>query len=496
METRTLAGIGILSLVLFACDGDKGIGDDTGTGGDGGGPADGGGTDGGAPTGDDCGDDIATACDFVIDSEKGIAEMEEVISEAGDRDFFKLSLGAGTSIAVGTLAYADDGDMEPDTVLRLYDSAGTLLATNDDMPFRLQETDSALYFQAPTDGDYYFEVLEWGDWDGSDANGGDSYEYRLVAYEILQIDPEPDNNDFASIDAYTDAKNYVYYGNSWTADGSLPYQFFGDIDEVGDTDLFPISWEPKEDVRVWCQYSIWPTWLGDLQPTMALYDEDGNLLAQNDSSVYNLDRYTYYQGAVMVEDQGVVFGMQPEMNYYLEVGDLSGSSGVGTFYPGLMQCYNWNTEVVTVEEDDGDNNLVVLSSDIIMNEGTDGTSWFGYLAGGINTLDNPVDELDSWRITAGGTGGSLDGKVLNIVLQSQGLGQMLDTAITIYADDGSTVLTSSTSNSFDDNGDPAIEGFEIDADTTSIYVVVEAEDAMDVPDANQYLAFIWVSEPE
>ncbi|MCK6504389.1 PPC domain-containing protein [Myxococcota bacterium] len=506
MDTRTLAGIGILSLVLFACDGDKGIDDDgTSDGGatDGGGDGGGDGGDGGdgGTSGDDCGGDIASACDFQIDAKAGYAQADEVIAEEGDRDFFKMSLGAGQSIAVGTIAYAADGDMEPDTVLRLYDSAGTLLATNDDMPFRLQETDSALYFQAPTDGDYYFEVLEWGDWDGSGGNGGDSYEYTLIAYEVVQLDPEPDNDDFASVVAYTKAGNYVYYGNGWTEDGSLPYQFFGDMDAAGDTDLFPIDWTLKEeDERVWCQYSVWPTWLGDFQPSFALYDGDGNMVAQNDSPVYSLDRYYYYDGAVMMADQGVVFGEMGEVGggqtYYLEVSDLGGMSGVGTFYPGLMECYTWNTEVVTVEDIDTDNNLPALSRDVLMNESSDGTAWYGYMVGGINAMGIPADELDSWRISSAGTGGSLDGKILNIVLQSKGVGQFLDAAITVYEDDGTTVLTSASSNTFDDNGDPAIESFEIDSDTASIYVVVEAEDAAMVPDANQYLAFIWISEAE
>lgn len=493
MDLRTLAGFGLLALVLAACDGDKGIDggtDDGGTddGGDGG-TGDGGTGDGGTG-GDDCGGDIASACDFQIDDKTGGVEMEEVIGEAGDRDFYKISLGAGEMVAVGTLAYANDGDAEPDTVLRLYDSAGTLLATNDDMPFRLQETDSALYFQATTDADYYLEVLEWSDWDGTgDAAGGESYEYTLVAYLLPELDPEPDNDEAVDIDAWVDSNGSIpMYGNGWTDDGELPYQFFGDMDSATDRDLYPASFDTKDGSRVWCQFSLWPTTLGTLDPAFALYDSDGNVVAANDEPSYNLDRYYYYDGAVIFADQGAVFGMADEQSYYLSVSDEGGNQGVGTFYPGLMECYSWNTEVVTVEEVDVDNNVPTLSSDIIMNESTDGTAWYGYVAGGFDEMAMPEDELDALRISSATTGGSLDGKILNIVVQSVGIGQYADSAITVYASDGTTVLASESTNGFDGNADAAIENLELEGAGSAIYVAIENEGSMVVPDANQYVA--------
>ena len=46
----------------------------------------------------------------------------------------------------------------------VWDAEGNLLATNDDMPYRMWETDSALYYQATEDGTFYAEVLEFSDW--------------------------------------------------------------------------------------------------------------------------------------------------------------------------------------------------------------------------------------------------------------------------------------------------------------------------------------------
>lgn len=505
MNIRPLASVGLLASLAFlavpstGCDGDKGIDGETEDGGatDGGGTTDGG-TDAGTETPDDCGDTVETACAFNPDDKTGSVDMEEQISEGGDRDWFKMTLGAGDTVAVGTIAYADDGDGEPDTVLRLYDSAGTLQATNDDMPFRLQETDSALYFQAPTDGDYILEVLDWSDWDpDTEADGGDSYDYEITAYFVGQLDPEPDNDTAEGIDAWVDTNGSLpMYANGWTDDTGLPYLFLGDMDSVGDVDLYPMSWDTKDGSRVWCQYSVWPTWLPNLDPTFRLWDDSGNIVAENDEPMHSLDRYYHYDGWVMMPDQGVVFGMADETSYYLEVSDSAGNSGIGTFYPGIMECYGWNTEVVTVEDIDIDNNTIILSTDLIMNAFTDETGALAYVAGGIDGMAVPEDVLDSFRITAGTVGGSFDGKVLDIVLHAQGIGSMLDAAITIYNSDGAQVLGTATTNSFDGNADPAIEGLSLAGASSSIYVVVESESAATVPDANQYLMMVVVQDAE
>lgn len=491
MNSRPLVMIGVVTaLALSACTGDKVIdpGTGTGTGTTDGGASDGGGTeDGGGTTavGDDCGDDIASACDFAIDSSTGYAQADDKIDPAGDRDFFKMTLGQGQTIGVGTIAYAATGETTPDTVLRLYDSAGNLLATNDDMPYRIQETDSALYFQADSDGVYYLEVLEWSDWaDGYDAAGGSAYDYSLIAYEPSQLDAEPENNEGPSMEKWLKTKgNYQYYGNFWSEDGT-PAMMFGDMDEAGDVDIFPVTADTKDGSPLYCSYSAWPTWYPTLQPVFAMYNSSMDLVAYNDSPQFGVDRVSELGG--FTYDEGLYFKMQSGDTYYMEVSDLAGASGVGTFYAALTQCFTF-TDIVTVEDVDVDNNLPTQSTDILMTESSSTAGYYyGYVSGEFTVGANPADTLDAWRITAGTTGGSLDGKLLNVVVQAQTLGTMADTAITLYASDGSTVLATASGNSFDDSGDPAIENLTLDGAGAAVYIAIEAEGLSDTPEANQY----------
>ncbi len=494
IELLGLAGILVLTSQL-AC-ADKDIPDDTTDGGaDGGGAdggADGGGGDGGGDAGDDCGGDIASACELEIDETKGFAQMAEVLDPAGDRDFFKISMGAGEILAVGTLAYRFTGSAEPDTVLRLYNSAGTLLATNDDMPFRIQETDSALYYQAKVDEDVYLEVLEWSDWDpGYDPAGGPTFEYEIVAFNGSVLDPEPDNNTVEGIVDWVETQKSVpYYGTFWH-DDAYPWEFWGMIDEVGDVDIFP-SITFKEDVV--CAYTVWPTYLHDLEPSFTLHDAEGNELAYQPDPIYSLDRSNYFAGMAPHSGDGLVFSMKAETEYYLTVADQGGASGVGTFYPGVLRCFTWNTDVVTVETSDTDNNTVLAAQALSMTESTSGGLWYGFMSGEIDTTDILPDERDSYRITTGDTGGSLDGKLLSVVLQAESVGGKLDAAITVYGSDATTVLATATTNDFDSGADPAIIDLVLSGVTSSIYVVVEAEDASMIAGANQYTASVYVAE--
>ena len=86
---------------------------------------------------------------------------EEAIDYAGDR-LLQVDATRARPTNSHALFYYTDPDIVCDTVMRLYNQDGELLATNDDMLYRL-ETDSALIFQATYDGPYYIEILEWSE---------------------------------------------------------------------------------------------------------------------------------------------------------------------------------------------------------------------------------------------------------------------------------------------------------------------------------------------
>lgn len=144
------------------------------------------------------GDDVT---DF-IEEPATIYEIHQgTLDPAGDRDFFAIEATAGATYSFFTLAYAINQETEPDTVIRVWDPAGNMIAENDDMLYRYQETDSAVYFQATEDGTYSIEVLEWADWAGEATVGGPSFEYVLAGWEVPITEHEGRNDSIALVDA-------------------------------------------------------------------------------------------------------------------------------------------------------------------------------------------------------------------------------------------------------------------------------------------------------
>ncbi len=106
------------------------------------------------------------------------------ISPAGtDEDVYSINLTAGMIYNFAVAAGADyntDWQAVPlgevDTIIRIYDSAGTLLFTNDDIDFP-DDISSAIGFLPETSGTYYVEI---------DGYGGQTGGYVL---EITETDP-------------------------------------------------------------------------------------------------------------------------------------------------------------------------------------------------------------------------------------------------------------------------------------------------------------------
>nr|MEA2798635.1 serralysin [Phenylobacterium sp.] len=76
---------------------------------------------------------------------------------AGDRDWFAVQFQAGATYTINLVGRAGGGGTLADPFLRLHDSGGTLLASNDDITPG-SNSDSRLVFTAPSSGTYYVDA--------------------------------------------------------------------------------------------------------------------------------------------------------------------------------------------------------------------------------------------------------------------------------------------------------------------------------------------------
>ncbi|HEV2532473.1 NF038122 family metalloprotease [Phenylobacterium sp.] len=79
------------------------------------------------------------------------------LQQAGDRDWFRVNLQAGTSYTIKETGHLGGGGTLADPFLRLHDAAGGLVASNDDIVDGANP-DSLIAFTAPTTGTYFIEA--------------------------------------------------------------------------------------------------------------------------------------------------------------------------------------------------------------------------------------------------------------------------------------------------------------------------------------------------
>ncbi|MBI4979553.1 MAG: PPC domain-containing protein [Spirochaetes bacterium] len=102
--------------------------------------------------------------------------MNGIINKPGDIDIYKLSLKAGTKFVAEV--YARRLGAPVDSMLKLTDARGTVLATNDDtvdssMGLTTHHADSLITCTIPVDGTYYVTIKDMQN------KGGELYNYRL-----------------------------------------------------------------------------------------------------------------------------------------------------------------------------------------------------------------------------------------------------------------------------------------------------------------------------
>ncbi|MEZ6185580.1 MAG: PPC domain-containing protein [Planctomycetota bacterium] len=199
-------------------------------------------------TPDDHGNDAQTATAAVTSS-----VVSGNIEVGGDSDWFKVDLVAGTEYEF----YTDNLQGGMDSILTLYDTNGTtVLDVNDDSqaaPVPLASripNDPAMNFTAAQDGTYYLEVVHY--------SPVDTGTYDLALRQISGgVAPDDHGNDATTATALT-----------------LGTPTAGRIEVAADQDWFSI------DLTAGDTFTLTTATAGNTN--LALYDDQGMLLAEND----------------------------------------------------------------------------------------------------------------------------------------------------------------------------------------------------------------------
>ena len=414
---------------------------------------------------------------------------EDAIDEPGDRDWLAVELEEGWVVTIGTAAWYLDEDTEPDTVLRLYDDSGSLLATNDDMPFSWQETDSALYFEALYTGTHYLEILEYSDYEaeqdgsgglgGSDSEllGGSSWGYEVWGLAFTYDDDLVlENNDIASV-VGQDQEYYAW----WTETAADSY---GRIGQEGDVDVREFNFD-QDWFYTW---SLYPGAMGNLSPKLSLYDADGNLLAQTEAAEFDFD------GGHTLPNVGLMYHCKADTDYYVAVEDAVGGYGAGTFYSMFSTGYiveNFSETFILESDPDVNDDFGTAEVFNPVESSTYANLNYMYGKGAVGPTD-----VDFWAIQDNTLSLGTQDQYLNVWVQALGLGSLADVRVVAYDASGVEIASSGIDPDNEDfEEDPELRNVELSAG--GAYIAVEVEEHGGVDDSSGfYLIEAWVySEP-
>jgi hypothetical protein len=268
-------------------------------------------------------------------------------------------------------------------------------------------------------------------------------------------------------------KGPIYYANYMDAD--YPSDFYGVTNSAKDVDMWRVDFEEDPEFLTVILYP------GPQSENLLLsmYDAAGNLLATTDDAGFTLDH------RVAFEDAALMHFAQPG-TYYFEVRDLKGT--IGHTYAGMLVFYlESNSEFET------ENNDVVLAGNAITMDNSNENfpdNYYGTMTGAVGA---GADSVDCYSVSANDVGGSLDGIYFSARTQAMEMGSLLDPEITIYGEDGTTVLASATDSAQWDSPDAGLTDLEIPSSQDAVFVCVEAQSSDSFPDANQYVLAVLTS---
>lgn len=241
------------------------------------------------------------------------------IQSEGDADYILINISADSSWLY-IAGMADLGSSDLQTLVRLYDSEGTLLSEKEDVG-----PDGDLLYPQITPGDYLIEI--------SDANGGGGDNHWGFFFIIsrdkstYETESEPnDNTGTATVLSLTETQTSSGSDYSYV-------QAFGTASGPNDIDWYSISNPYGADTYiVGCLNSNLQGSL--LLPTFGLYDSAMNLIAEVDASSA-ADPNAAFDGLPTVSDP----------LYYLKVESPSDAQGVAA------EWYQLTAYIATFEPD-------------------------------------------------------------------------------------------------------------------------------------------------
>ena len=194
--------------------------------------------------------DTSTSATITVDG-----QVSETLDFVNDQDWFEISLVAGETYDFSMMGTG--GNPLSDPLLRLMDSTGVELATNDDIIFGTV-THSLLTFTAATSGTFYVSAQSY--------NGTSTGDYTLSA--TLNHDASPDE---------------IAANNTTAATAAINGTVSGSIDTSGDMDWFAVTLEAGQ------RYLISQNATGNLatpvlDSLVSVIDSTGAVVASDDDS--------------------------------------------------------------------------------------------------------------------------------------------------------------------------------------------------------------------
>lgn len=192
------------------------------------------------------------------------------IERAGDIDWFAVSLTAGTDYAISQQGSPSGQGTLSDPLMRVYDSSGALVATNDDGGTGL---DALVGYTPTVSGTYYIAA-------GGYVTATGSY---VVAVTTNSSDGD-DGSDGGSNDSGTGGTSDDYAGDSNTT-GTISggSEVTGNIESIGDTDWFAVNLIAGNAYLIGQLGGA--TSQGTLaDPFLRLYDSTSTLVGRNDNA--------------------------------------------------------------------------------------------------------------------------------------------------------------------------------------------------------------------
>ncbi len=400
--------------------------------------------------------------------------VSDRIDPPGDADWYAVDLNAGDTLWVAVLAELRTPVSPLSPRLEVRDDTGATLHVARGMPLSLAGLDTALAFEAPSTGRFYFGVQAASPSGASlspdPEQGGPEHAYSLRLEVAEPFEAEPFNDTPASFAEWLiEDGHYAFRGDPFLAGWPL---FSYRADRTADRDVWPwtvrgeTSAGTPTDWELW-SWSPWPgcattsTWTVSAQPT----DAAATTLASSAAADLHTDPLWQLarHNLPVLPDVGLLVAVPPgEM--WLTVDHTPSAPTPGSACTGILA--GWHTDAILRDTHlaasaDGE---LLLEPESIADDHRVTLVW-GHLAG---------EESDHFTWTA-----AAPLPYAQVLVQATSIGYPLDTSITLSR--GEDAPHAAQHNPIDGGPDPELWNIST-AGTGPLRLTVHAESG-----AGQYL---------